>query len=237
MYDNDYIVLMDENGTPYLAHAYATDGKGSNRMAGIRNAFKGFAPWGSKTGNTHKYKEKIPLGNGKFRYVYEQAKKAAKKAWGSKAGRWIDEHDAGLSERLMSGVYGRKKRRAQKSGDRDAASYYSKRQQALKYEGRREGKAAKDAVRGAKEAAIDRVKDRLGYDEREAYENALRLYRNESRQGKPKTEAQREGHWQSGRRLDAAKEAYDNTILGRYDKLSKRVKNATNRNRRRQGKR
>ena len=218
MYDNDYIVLMDENGTPYLAHAYATDGKGSNRMAGIRNAFKGFAPWGSKTGNTHKYKEKIPLGNGKFRYVYEQAKKAAKKAWGSKAGRWIDEHDAGLSERLMSNVYGRKKRRAQKSGDHDAASYYSKRQQALKYEGRREGKAAKDAV-------TSRVKDKLGYDEQERYQKAAKRYQDlaETSRKYPGTVSEAELERRRQDMLDARKD-YTKTAKGALEYVQSRRK-------------
>lgn len=155
MYNNDYIVAIDENGQPYIAHAYATDSKGRNTSRGFKNAFSGFrVKWGSNTGNTPKYKEKIPLGNGKFRYVYEQAKKAAKKAWGSKVGRFIDEHDAGISERLMARRASRKAKQSAKNGDSNAAKYYARRSRELNQESARERQAAKDYIGiGAKERA------------------------------------------------------------------------------------
>lgn len=50
---NDYIILIDENGSPYIAH-----GKG----------------WNTWKNRITKYKDKIPLGNGKFRYIYDETK-------------------------------------------------------------------------------------------------------------------------------------------------------------------
>ena len=125
MYNNDYIIAVDENGQPFIAHAYATDGKGSNSRQGIRNGFKaGIGPglraaWGSLSGRKPKYDRK-EFKNGRWNYIYDEAKKAAKKAWGSKAGRFIDEHDAGLSERLMANRQRRKAKQADKAPEQNA---------------------------------------------------------------------------------------------------------------------
>ena len=125
MYNNDYIVMIDVNGQPFIAHAFGDKAK---------------AAWGSLSGRAVKYKDKVRTAGGGWRSIY------------------------------------------------------------------------------------DTVTDKLGYDERDAYRAALRLNRGVSRHGTPKTEAQREGKWQVRRRLDSAKEAYDNTVLGKIDKARKKIK-------------
>lgn len=138
MYNNDYIVAIDENGQPYIAHAFGDRAR---------------AAWGSLKGTATKYKEKIPLGNGKYRYVYEQAKKAAKKAWGSKAGRWIDEHDAGISEEIMRQRAKRKSRAAFKKGDATTARQYAHRAAELRDEAKSERERAKRTLAAAPKRA------------------------------------------------------------------------------------
>lgn len=161
MYNNDYIVMVDENGQPYIAHAFGDRAK---------------AAWGSLKGTATKYIDKIPLGNGKFRYVYEEAKKAAKKAWGSKAGRWIDEHDAGISERLMARRASRLTKKYAKKGDKAAAKYYAGRSMALNQESARERKAAKESIRRRTEPIRTAAKNAYGYDEQERFEEARKKY-------------------------------------------------------------
>jgi len=161
MYNNDYIVTIDENGQPYIAHAFGDRAR---------------AAWGSLKGTATKYKEKIPLGNGKYRYVYEQAKKAAKKAWGSKAGRFIDEHDAGISERLMARRASRKAKQSAKNGDSNAAKYYARRSRELNQESAREHNAAKESIRKRTEPIRTAAKNAYGYDEKERFEQARKKY-------------------------------------------------------------
>ena len=119
MYNNDYIIAIDENGQPFIAHAYATDNKGRNSARGRRNA------WGALTGRAVRYIDKVRTKSCKIRYIYPEmvnkAKNAAKRAWGSKAGRWIDEHDAGTSERLMAR---RASRKAKQSAKRGSYNYH-----------------------------------------------------------------------------------------------------------------
>ena len=72
---NDYIVLVDENGSPYIAHRQE---EGSGGGAGGNLRTKGFKrTWNTWKNRVTKYKDKIPLGNGKFRYVYDDVKKKA----------------------------------------------------------------------------------------------------------------------------------------------------------------
>ena len=127
---NNYIIAVDENGSPYIAHA------------------KGEGSWINKA---VQYVRKVPLGNGKFRYFYnttkQKAKTAAKKAWGSKAGRWIDEHDAGITERIMANRLSRKSKKASKKGYHDDAMAYSKRSSELRKESRDERNAAKERIK------------------------------------------------------------------------------------------
>lgn len=158
MYNNDYIIAVDENGQPYIAHAYATDGEGRNSRQGIRNGFKaGIGPglraaWGSLSGRKPKYDRK-EFKNGRWNYIYDEAKKAAKKAWASKAGRWIDEHDAGISEEILRRRAKRKSRAAFKKGDAATARQYAHRAAELRDEARDERARAKRTLAAAPKRA------------------------------------------------------------------------------------
>lgn len=55
MYNDDYVILVDENGQPYIAHAFGD---------GVR------AKWGSLKGRATRYIEKVKTKNGKWRYFY-----------------------------------------------------------------------------------------------------------------------------------------------------------------------
>ena len=142
MYNNDYIIAVDENGQPYIAHANAAGGADG----------AGRAPWGSNTGRKPLYKAKEFI-NGKLRYIYDTGKKVGKKAWGSKAGRWIDEHDAGISERLMANYYRRKGKKADKSGRHQDAENYRSRAMSLYRESKDEGARARRTLAAAPKRA------------------------------------------------------------------------------------
>lgn len=138
MYNNDYIVMVDENGQPYIAHAYGD---------GLRKK------WGELTGRATTYVQKIKRPDGTFRYIYDTAKKAGKKAWGSKAGRWIDEHDAGLSERLMANRQRRKAKQADKAGRHQEAEERRAKAMSLYRESKDEGARAKRTLAAAPKRA------------------------------------------------------------------------------------
>lgn len=165
MYNNDYIIAVDENGQPYIAHAFGDKVK---------------AAWGSIKGTATKYKDKIPIGNGKFRYVYDTVKRkagtAAKMAWRSKAGRWIDSHDAGITEEIMRKRLKRKFKSAVKKGDYQNAGRYGRRAAELRDEARGEREAAKASIRRRAESVRDKAKDVLGYDEKERYDKLFKSY-------------------------------------------------------------
>ena len=128
---NDYIITVDENGEPYIAHAF------------------GIGSWIKRV---VKYDKKEPDGKGGWRYYYNTVKRkagtAAKKAWGSKAGRWIDSHDAGITERIMANRLSRKAKRASRKGYNDDAMAYSKRSAELRRESKSEREAAKKKLKG-----------------------------------------------------------------------------------------
>ena len=138
MYNNDYIIAVDENGQPFIAHAYATDGKGENYGRGVRNAR-------TLGGKLHAYLQKVKTKTGKWRYLYTPeevaalGRRAAKKAWASKAGRFIDEHDAGLSERLMANRQRRKAKQADKAGRHQEAEERRAKAMSLYRESKDEG--------------------------------------------------------------------------------------------------
>ena len=210
MYNNDYVVAIDENGQPYIAHALGDRAR---------------AAWGSLKGTATKYKEKIPLGNGKYRYVYEQAKKAAKKAWGSKAGRFIDEHDAGISERLMARRASRKARQAAKSGDRAAEKYYAHRSKELNQEFARENKAAKESIRRRTESIRTAAKNAYGYDEKERFDAARKRYNDLQKTARQYPDSVSAAELERRRQdmLDAQK-AYTRTVKGALEYLNARRK-------------
>jgi len=147
MYNNDYIIAVDENGQPYIAHA--TSSAAGIYGKGILGKIKGRLEWGSKTGKKPKYKEKIPIGNGLYRYVYD----TAKKAWGSRAGRWIDSHDAGISERLMANRQRRKAKQADKAGRHEEAEARRGKAMSLYRESKEEGARARRTLAAAPKRA------------------------------------------------------------------------------------
>ena len=158
MYNNDYIIAVDENGQPYIAHAYATDDKGRNSRQGIRNGFKAGvgsglrAAWGSLSGRKPTYSRK-EFKNGRWNYIYDKVKNATKKAWGSKAGRWIDDHDAGLSERLLANRQRRKAKQADKAGRHQEAEERRAKAMSLYRESKDESARAKRTLAAAPKRA------------------------------------------------------------------------------------
>ena len=132
MYNNDYIIAVDENGQPFIAHA------------------NGVGTWLNRA---VKYIQKVPNGKGGFRYIYDRAKAGAKKAWGSKAGRFIDEHDAGLSERLMANRQRRKAKQADKAGRHQEAEERRAKAMSLYRESKDEGARAKRTLAAAPKRA------------------------------------------------------------------------------------
>ena len=152
MYNNDYIIAVDENGQPYIAHAYATDGKGENYGRGVQNAR-------TLGGKLHAYLQKVKTKTGKWRYLYTPeevaalGRRAAKRAWGSKAGRWIDEHDAGISEEILRRRAKRKSRAAFKKGDAATARQYAHKAAELRDEARDERARAKRTLAAAPKRA------------------------------------------------------------------------------------
>lgn len=105
----------------------------------------------------------------------------------------------------------------------------------LKNSLRKRGGTTLATIRNAPKNAADRFKDWAGYDEKADYEQALKIWRNMQRQGTPTTEAQREGKWQQGKKLEATKAAYDKSLVGRVDKLKDSISSITNYRKRRRG--
>lgn len=144
---NDYVILVDENGQPYIAHG--------ERYQRFRNALKNRA---------HKYLEKFPnlyrAGATAYAYTEDQvrqmrnyARTGGRKAVAAakRAGRYIDDHDAGLTERIQAGRLSRKAKRVGKK-DRDAGEAMNAEASRL----RRQAKSEYESS-GAKKAA-DTVK-------------------------------------------------------------------------------
>ena len=220
MYNNDYFIGVDENGQPYIAHAYATDNKGSNYRQGIRSGFKAGvgqgikAAWGSLTGRMPKYKEKVKTKSGKWRYIYDETvskgKNAAKKAWGSKAGRFIDEHDAGISEEILRRRAKMKSRQAFKKGDAASGRSYAHKAAELRDEAKSERQAAKEMVRKYGSTALSKIKsagkkavkavDDIGIDD------YIRMRKAQKNRPTNRTELEER---------KAYEEAYKNTWLGK----------------------
>ena len=155
MYNNDYIIAVDENGSPYIAHANAAGGA----------AGAGKSTWGTKF--IAKFPNLYRMGKTAYAYTQQQAdamqryaqglgrkaRSSAKKAWGSKAGRWIDEHDAGISEEIMRRRAKRKSRAAFKKGDASTARQYAHRAAELRDEARDERARAKRTLAAAPKRA------------------------------------------------------------------------------------
>ena len=114
---NDYVILVDENGQPYIAH-----GERYQRFrAGLKN-------------RAHKYLEKFPnlyrTGATAYAYTEDQLRQMRNyartggrkvKSAAKKAARYIDDHDAGITERIQARALEGKAKRVGKK-DRDAGN-------------------------------------------------------------------------------------------------------------------
>jgi len=133
MTDNDYVILVDENGTPYIAHAFG------DRFKTMMDRRK-----------NHKYIQRFDnyWGPGKHAYAYTNAEvklysagrraKKAVKDTARKAGRFVDAHDAGLTERMQANRLNRKAKKAESQGKSGAAAQYRREAERLQSESRQE---------------------------------------------------------------------------------------------------
>lgn len=178
---NDYVILVDENGTPYIAHG--------ERYQQFRNNLKNSRPV--------KYLQKFPnfYGMGKTAYAYTEqqlrnlraggrraasaVKNTATKAAGSakntakRAAKYLDDHDAGLSEAIGARAAQRRVDRANRRGDTETAEKNARKAYRLREQSRREynrsgvkkaadtiekyGSTSLAAIRRTGQNAIDRM--------------------------------------------------------------------------------
>lgn len=115
---NDYVILVDENGQPFIAHAFG------DRIKNYVQRRK-----------DHKYIQRFDnyFGPGKHAYAYSDAEvklySAGRKVGhaAKRAAKFVDDHDAGLSERVQSRYYQSKANAAKRRGDKDASNEYAMR--------------------------------------------------------------------------------------------------------------
>ena len=156
---NDYVILVDENGQPYIAH-----GERYQRFrAGLKN-------------RAHKYLEKFPnlyrTGATAYAYTEDQLRQMRNyartggrkvKSAAKKAARYIDDHDAGITERIQARALEGKAKRVGKK-DRDAGNELAveaarlRRQAKSEYESSGAKKAA-DTVKKYGTTSLNAVKN------------------------------------------------------------------------------
>lgn len=152
---NDYVILVDENGQPFIAHAFG------DRIKNYVQRRK-----------DHKYIQRFDnyFGPGKHAYAYSDAEVKLYSA-GRKVGRaakraakFVDDHDAGLSERVQSRYYQSKANAAKRRGDKDASNEYAMRSASYRRQsedeyGRSGVKKAVDAAGSAGRKAVQYIDD------------------------------------------------------------------------------
>lgn len=170
MTENDYVILVDENGTPYIAHG--------ERYQRFKNNLK--------NSRAVKYLARFPnfYGMGKTAYAYTEqqlrnlrngGRKAANtvKNTAKKAAKYVDDHDAGLTEAIGARVAQRRVDRANRRGDTETAEKNARKAYRLREQSRREynksgvkkaadtinkyGATSMNAVRGAGRAATEKA--------------------------------------------------------------------------------
>lgn len=150
MTENDYVILVDENGTPYIAHAFG------DRFRTMMNRRK-----------NHKYIQRFDnyWGPGKHAYAYTNAEvklySAGRRAKNAvkKAAKYVDDHDAGLTEAIQARSARRKKNRAIKTGDTQGISKYTRQEGRLREQSRQERNAAANTIRRYGNTALSAVKN------------------------------------------------------------------------------
>lgn len=135
MTDNDYVILVDENGTPYIAHG--------ERYQRFKNNLK--------NSRAVKYLARFPnfYGMGKTAYAYTEqqlrnlrngGRKAATAVQNTakKAAKYVDDHDAGLTERIQANRLHRQSLRAGRKGDTNKAAALEREAGRQRIQGRKE---------------------------------------------------------------------------------------------------
>lgn len=175
---NDYVILVDENGTPYIAHG--------ERYQRFKNNLK--------NSRAVKYLARFPnfYGMGKTAYAYTEqqlrnlrngGRKAATavKNTAKKAAQYVDDHDAGLTERMQANRLHRQSLRAGRKGDTNKAAALEREAGRQRIQGRKEynsssvkkaadtiekyGTTSMNAIRGAAKKtghAVKRAGRRVG---------------------------------------------------------------------------
>ena len=207
MRDYDYIILYDENGEPYLEHAWLgnawqkTKSGASRAVSAVGGAASNVRQKGAK------YYDKIKEG-AKTRYFYSKAE--------------------------LDAYYNRGKQKAQDLREKADHTLYNARRTASNVANNVKTTASK-GVQGAKNAAgkaIDSAKDKLGFDERERMNQATMRYEHERDSYPPNghqvnkaSEAHDDARTKAGREAFDAVKDYYKTPIGMLDSAVKGAKN------------
>lgn len=241
MTDNDYVILVDENGTPYIAHG--------ERYQRFKNNLK--------NSRAVKYLARFPnfYGMGKTAYAYTEqqlrnlrngGRKAATAVQNTakKAAKYVDDHDAGLTERIQANRLHRQSLRAGRKGDTNKAAALEREAGRQRIQGRKEynnssvkkaadtiekyGSTSLNAIRGAANKtghAVKRVGRRvgqfvddhdMGITERIQANRMSKRAKELEEEGKSRMAAQLDR--EAGRIRSQGRREYEDSVVGRAGK-------------------
>lgn len=244
MTDNDYVILVDENGTPYIAHG--------ERYQRFKNNLK--------NSRAVKYLARFPnfYGMGKTAYAYTEqqlrnlrngGRKAATAVQNTakKAAKYVDDHDAGLTERIQANRLHRQSLRAGRKGDTNKAAALEREAGRQRIQGRKEynnssvkkaadtiekyGSTSLNAIRGAANKtghAVKRAGRRvgqfvddhdMGITERIQANRMSKRARKLEEDGKTRMAAQLDR--EAGRIRSQGRQEYENSIVGKAGNAAK----------------
>lgn len=244
MTDNDYVILVDENGTPYIAHG--------ERYQRFKNNLK--------NSRAVKYLARFPnfYGMGKTAYAYTEqqlrnlrngGRKAATAVQNTakKAAKYVDDHDAGLTERIQANRLHRQSLRAGRKGDTNKAAALEREAGRQRIQGRKEynnssvkkaadtiekyGSTSLNAIRGAANKtghAVKRAGRRvgqfiddhdMGVTERIQANRMSKRARKLEEDGKTRMAAQLDR--EAGRIRSQGRQEYENSIVGKAGNAAK----------------
>lgn len=241
MTDNDYVILVDENGTPYIAHG--------ERYQQFKNNLK--------NSRAVKYLARFPnfYGMGKTAYAYtEQQLRNLRNGGGKaatavqntakKAAKYVDDHDAGLTERIQANRLHRQSLRAGRKGDTNKAAALEREAGRQRIQGRKEynnssvkkaadtiekyGSTSLNAIRGAANKtghAVKRAGRRvgqfvddhdMGITERIQANRMSKRAKELEEEGKTRMAAQLDR--EAGRIRSQGRREYEDSVVGRAGK-------------------
>lgn len=241
MTDNDYVILVDENGTPYIAHG--------ERYQRFKNNLK--------NSRAVKYLARFPnfYGMGKTAYAYTEqqlrnlrngGRKAATAVQNTakKAAKYVDDHDAGLTERIQANRLHRQSLRAGRKGDTNKAAALEREAGRQRIQGRKEynnssvkkaadtiekyGSTSLNAIRGAANKtghAVKRAGRRvgqfvddhdMGITERIQANRMSKRAKELEEEGKTRMAAQLDR--EAGRIRSQGRREYEDSVVGRAGK-------------------